>query len=47
MELKNDLFVNVGKETEQEKENFYDEVLEERTKLEPTQENDEVSGVAT
>ncbi|RLD33436.1 MAG: hypothetical protein DRI83_09395, partial [Bacteroidetes bacterium] len=47
MELKNDLFVNVGKETEQEKENFYDEVLEERTKLEPTQENDEVSGVTT
>lgn len=47
MELKNDLFVNVGKETEQEKENFYEEVLEERTKLEPTQENDEVSGVTT
>ena len=47
MELKNDLFVNVGKETEQEKENFYDEVLEERTKLEPTQESDEVSGVTT
>ena len=47
MELNNDLFVNVDKETGQEKENFYEEVLEERTKLETQRENDEVSGVTT
>ncbi len=47
MELKNDLFVNVDKETEQGGENFYDEVLEERTKLETKQENDDVAGTTT
>jgi len=47
MELKNDLFVNVDKKTEQETENFYEEVLEERTKLETQREDDEVSGVTT
>ncbi len=45
MELNNDLFVNVGKEKEQGKENFYEEVLEERTKLETKQEPDDVSGI--
>jgi len=47
MELNNDLFVNVDKETEQGKENFYDEVLEERTKLEPQLETDEKSSATT
>ena len=43
MELNNDLFVNIDKETEQGRENFYDEVLEERTKLETKKETVEVS----
>ncbi len=47
MELNNDLFVNVGKETEQEEENFYDEVLEKRVKLETKQEIEKVSNVTT
>jgi len=41
MELKNDLFVNVDKETEPGRENFYDEVLEERTKLETKKSTEE------
>jgi ribonucleoside-diphosphate reductase alpha chain len=36
MELNNDLFVNIDKETEQKKETFYEEVLEGRSKLEKT-----------
>jgi ribonucleoside-diphosphate reductase alpha chain len=47
MELNNDLFVNVGKEKEQAKENFYDEVLEERTKLDKTKEGDELTSATT
>ncbi len=47
MELKNDLFVNVDKETEQGGENFYDEVLEERTKLESTTETDVATSTTT
>jgi len=47
MELKNDLFVNVDKETEQKGENFYDEVLEERTKLETRKDTKEVTSKPT
>ena len=45
--MNNDLFVNIDKETEQGRENFYDEVLEERTKLETKKEPDDVSGETT
>ncbi len=34
MDTNNDLFINIDKETKQEKENFYDEVLEGRSKPE-------------
>ena len=47
MELNNDLFVNVDKEKEQGKENFYNEVLEERTKLESELDSDEVTIATT
>ena len=47
MELKNDLFVNIDKETGQGEENFYNEVLEERTKLDTKRETDAVSVTTT
>ena len=47
MELKNDLFVNIDKETGQGKENFYNEVLEERTKLDNKHDSDDLSGAKT
>ena len=43
MELKNDLFVNIDKDTEQKGENFYDEVLEERAKLEAKKDTEEAT----
>lgn len=47
MELNNDLFVNIDKETEQEKENFYEEVLEGRSKLEVKPEATEIAPADT
>ncbi|MEN8225217.1 MAG: adenosylcobalamin-dependent ribonucleoside-diphosphate reductase [Bacteroidota bacterium] len=44
MEQNNDLFVNVDDKTTREKENFYDEVLEGRTKPEVMPEQNEIAG---
>jgi len=43
MELNNDLFVNVDNDIKKEKENFYDEVLEVRTKIEAKRESESAS----
>ncbi|NQT78311.1 MAG: adenosylcobalamin-dependent ribonucleoside-diphosphate reductase [Bacteroidetes bacterium] len=43
METNNDLFINIDKETEQEKENFYEEVLEARSKPEVKPDGKEIA----
>ncbi len=43
MNTNNDLFINIDKETEQEKENFYDEVLEGRSKPEVKTDGKEIA----